>query len=391
MSIAAPTGPTPRRRIGLVTTYPPTICGLATFGAALGDALVRAGNTVDIVRVRTPSDPATVRPVACELVNGDRSSMRAAIATLSSCDAVIVAHEYGIYGGTDGDEVLTLLDGLAAPTIVIAHTVPSHPTEHQDEILRSVGRMADRVVVMARTARDQLVLQYGFDPATTSIIPHGARVPDRFVDARRSGDGRRPVELLTWGLLGPGKGVEHMIDAMALLGDDLASVHYTVAGVTHPKVLARHGDRYRASLMERARSLGLGDHVTFDDSYRDVPTLTEFVASATAVVLPYDSVDQVTSGVLVDAIAAGTPVIATGFPHALELLSTGAGQIVEHRSPAALAAAVRRLARDRTHVAAMTDEARRLAPSLGWDAVACRYATLADATPTRSSAAAVSA
>jgi glycosyltransferase involved in cell wall biosynthesis len=153
---------------------------------------------------------------------------------------------------------------------------------------------------------------------------------------------------------------------------------YTIAGVTHPKVFAAHGDVYRHSLIRRSWAQSVASSVTFDDTYRTLPELTRFVASATAVVLPYDSRDQVTSGVLVDAIAAGRPVIATAFPHAVELLATGAGIVVPHNDPVALAAAIRTTLLDDDALASMTSEARRIAPSLSWASVAASYVSLAD-------------
>ena len=96
-------------------------------------------------------------------------------------------------------------------------------------------------------------------------------------------------------------------------------------------------------LVARSWSQGVAPSVSFDATYRDVPSLTRLVQDATVVVLPYDSQDQVTSGVLVDALAAGRPVVATAFPHAVELLSSGAGVVVPHRDATALGAALRHI------------------------------------------------
>jgi glycosyltransferase involved in cell wall biosynthesis len=365
------------QRIGLLSTYPPKICGLATFAAALERELVSAGHRVDVVRVDDGDDDfANGEPVAATLVNGNPASIISAAAVLSRCDVVLIQHEYGIYGGADGEEVIDLIQALEVPAIVVFHTVPLNPTPHQKSLLVAITDLAARVVVMTQAARDRLTLSYPIDRSKVVIISHGAMAPTR--EQRREIDRidhARP-QLLTWGLLGPGKGIEHVIDALALLGDLRPRPRYTVAGVTHPKVLARHGDKYRHSLMQRATDAGVGDLVTFDDTYRDVAQLTRFVASASAVVLPYDSRDQVTSGVLVDAIAAGRPVIATAFPHAVELLRSGAGIVVPHANPVALAAAIRSIVSEKYVLAAMAFEARRLAPSLSWSAVAAKYARL---------------
>jgi glycosyltransferase involved in cell wall biosynthesis len=169
-----------------------------------------------------------------------------------------------------------------------------------------------------------------------------------------------------------------VLDALALLGDIRPVPRYTVAGVTHPKVLAQFGDRYRRELILRCRRSGLADTVDFDSTYRDVASLTRFVASSSIVVLPYDSTDQVTSGVLVDALAAGRPVIATAFPHAVEMLATGAGIVVPHHDPEALAGAIRSVLERPDLRHAMSAEARRIAPSLSWTSVAAAYVEQVD-------------
>ena len=367
-----------RRHVGLLSTYPPKLCGLATFAAALEAALVKAGHRVDMVRIDDGDFIAgQARPVAGVLRNGVPASLRAAVEILSQGDVAIVQHEYGIFGGADGDEVLEILGALTVPSIVVLHTVPSQPTVRQRSVLAAIGLLGDRLVVMSEAAGKRLVDTYPIDPAKVVTIPHGASpVGDRVEVIGRSA--ATAPQLLTWGLLGPGKGIEHAIDAVALLGDVRPRVRYTVAGVTHPKVLARDGDRYRRSLQQRARAMGVGGTVRFDDTYRGLAELTRFVASATVVVLPYDSRDQATSGVLVDARAAGRPVIATAFPHAVDLLASGAGLVVPHGDPAALATAIRATVTDGDLLESMSAAARRLAPTLSWTAVAGQYAALAD-------------
>ncbi len=364
------------QHIGMLSTYPPKICGLATFAAALERELVSAGHYVDIVRIDDGDGTSSGgRPVAATLINGVPASIRVAAAVLSRCDVAIVQHEYGIYGGADGEEVIYLLRQLTVPTIVVIHTVPLRPTANQLSILASIADLADRVVVMTEAARDRLISSYPVDATKVVTIAHGASAPTREQRWEIDRVSNERPQLLTWGLLGPGKGIEHVIDALAML-DLRLRPRYTVAGVTHPKVFARDGEKYRHSLIQRAQEAGVGDLVIFDDTYRDVVQLTPFVASASAVVLPYNSRDQVTSGVLVDAIAAGRPVIATAFPHASELLKSGAGIVVPHADPVALAVAIRTIVSDKNVLAAMAAEARRLAPSFSWSSIAARYARL---------------
>ncbi len=184
--------------------------------------------------------------------------------------------------------------------------------------------------------------------------------------------------MLTWGLIGPGKGIERVIKAMQALHDLPTRPHYLVAGQTHPKVLATQGESYRRERMEEAERYGVSSSVVFDADYRDVASLTALIQSSKVVVLPYDSRDQVTSGVLVDAIAAGRPVVATAFPHAVELLSSGAGLVVDHDDPDAMALALRRILTRPELAASMAAEASRIAPSLAWSTIAGEYLRLAD-------------
>jgi len=365
-----------RYRVGIVSTYPPQVCGLATFAAALGGSLAATGHTVEIVRLLdgTPDALPARLPVIGDIVHGDVRSLHRAARRLSLCDTVIVQHEFGIYGGDDGCEVLDLVDAIAAPVLTVLHTVPTNPTPNQHRIIAALCERSAAVVVMSAAAHQRLLDQYPVDAARLAVIPHGAvttSITSRS-DHERARTHAAP-QLLTWGLIGPGKGIEHVIDAMGLLHHVCPMPHYTVAGVTHPKVLAGSGDGYRQSLVQRAARNGLADHVHFDASYRDVATLTRFIASAAVVVLPYDSREQVTSGVLVDSLAAGRPVIATAFPHAVELLSGGAGLVVPHDDQAALADAIRLVASEPDRLVAMSAAARRVAPTLSWSAVALSY------------------
>jgi len=356
---------------GILSTYPPTPCGLATFTAALANGLTANGADVSVVRI-SDGPPSTTTPVIGELVNGSPASVAACAELLNRSDVAVIQHEYGIYGGVDGDEVVDIIEGLRVPSIVIAHTILKDPTSHQRSVLEAVAALADQVVVMSEAAAQRLCRDFDVDRRKVKTVPHGATIPTNTTVMR----GGRPT-LLTWGLLGPGKGIERVIEAMGSLNELPGRPRYLVAGRTHPKVLAADGEAYRDARTEQARRSGVADSVCFDAGYRSVSTLTALVQSAAVVVLPYDSTDQVTSGVLVDAIASGRPVVATAFPHAVELLNSGAGIVVGHDDPDALASALRRILTQPRLAGAMAAEARRLAPEMAWPVVAGAYLKLA--------------
>ena len=370
-------GPDGRARsLGILSSYPPTACGLATFSAALATGLAAHHTEVGVVRV-VDGDGQMFSPrdrVIGELVNGSRPSLSAASESLNVCDVAVVQHEYGLYGGADGDDVLEILGGLDVPSIVVAHTILAEPTPHQRSVLNDVAALADRVVVMTEAARVRLCNGFDVDASKVTTIAHGAAIPAGRAVPERGG---RPL-ILTWGLIGPGKGIERAIEAMRTLHDLPTRPRYLVAGRTHPKVLASQGDSYRRDRIAQAERHGISSSVFFDADYRDVASLTALIQSSNVVVLPYDSKDQVTSGVLVDAIAAGRPVVATAFPHAVELLSSGAGLLVDHDDPDAMARALRMVLTRPELAANMAAEASRLAPSLGWSVVAGEYLRVAN-------------
>lgn len=359
-------------RVGILTTYPPTPCGLATYSAALAAAMSDDGADVNVVRVADGQVSSNGRVIG-ELVGDSPASIAAASELLNEGHIAIIQLHEGVYGGRDGVDIVEVMSGLRVPSIVVFHTLAKEPTPHQRSVLEAVVGLADQLVVMSECARERLLATSSVDPRKVSLIPHGATVAPRNAPSARFG---RPT-LLTWGLLGPGKGIERVIDAMASLKDLPGRPRYLIAGRTHPKVLAADGDAYREGLVAQAKRLNLGDSVVFDPGYRSVASLSALIQSAAAIVLPNDSKDQVTSGVLVDAIAGGRPVIATAFPHAVELLNFGMGMVIDHDDPDALLSALHRILTQPRLAGDMAAEARRLAPTMAWPVVGKAYLALA--------------
>lgn len=365
---------------GFLSTYPPTRCGLATFTEALAGALTtRGAREPTIVRVleareMTPGPVAIGRlPVSTALIAGNRMTMRGAVRALNQCDVAIIQHEYGIYGGSDGDEIIPLLRSLSTPMIVVLHTVLLAPTRHQRVVLETVCRLAETVVVMTESARDILRTSYSTRDSKVRVIPHGVPVQSAPAAPKTTGSKR----VLTWGLISAGKGLEWGIRAIAQLRDLTPPVEYVIAGQTHPKVLAREGEKYREALKDLIVDLGLEGVVTLDDRYLDAAQLADLVASADVVLLPYESRDQAASGVLIEAVAAGIPVVATGFPHAVELLGRGAGLIAEYESPTSIATAIRTIVSAEETARRMRDAALRDTHDSSWPAVAEQYRAIA--------------
>jgi len=370
---------------GVLSTYPPTQCGLATFSAALLRHLNRPGarRIAGVVRMASAEPLRPLPPeVVADLRTSDPGAAAAAATVLNRYDVAIVQHEYGIYGGPEGEQVLDVLARVRVPVIGVLHTVLGAPSERRREVLKRVCERCDTVVVLSQTAASRLPEIYGVAPDRIAVVPHGAETameddPGLLPAAgHHDGTRSRPL-LLTWGLIGPGKGIEWAIDALAEVDDLPAAPRYVVAGQTHPNVLRTQGEAYREALRARAAAAGVGPLVEFDARFRGRHDLAALVASADIVILPYESGEQVASGVLIEAVAARRPIIATSFPHAAELLADGAGLLVPRRDPHAIAQAIRRILTEPGLADALSRRAGQLAPAMDWEAVADRYRVLA--------------
>src|SRR5260370_4677246 len=268
-------------RFGFVSTFPPTQCGLATFTAALRGAL--SNSTTDegwVVRLVDAPAPRPGDEVVAQLISTDSRCLHRAAAQLNLCDVAVVQHEYGVCGGADGSEILHLLDQVWVPCVVVLHTVLTDPTPHQRQVLESVIAKADAVVAMTMTARERLAAGYAVDMTKVCIIAHGAPALETTMAEPTFRTGEFTV--LTWGLLGPGKGIEWGIEAMAMLRDLVPMPRYLLAGQPHPEVLLHEGEAYRDRLCEQVQRAELESWITFDGYYRTTSALASLVRSAAA-------------------------------------------------------------------------------------------------------------
>ena len=241
---------------------------------------------------------------------------------------VSLQHEYGIFGGDDGAYILDFLGALRVPAAVTLHTVLDTPSPTQRAIVQKMAKAAV-LVVMSQVAADLLARRYELQGARVEIIPHG--IPDMSprdqegLKARFGVAGQRM--LLTFGLLGPNKGVETVIRALPALVAAHPDLVYFVVGATHPAVLRQNGEAYRTSLERLAEQLGVREHVVFRDQYVTTEELCSYLQAADVFVSPYLNEAQVTSGALSYAMGAGSAVVSTPYWHAKELLADGRGRL----------------------------------------------------------------
>src|SRR3954451_345288 len=367
-------------RTAIVSTFPPRACGIGTFAADLRTTLTGtdAVKVADLVAiVHEPSSPQRrgVLATIAQAVRGDYVRTARMLGRLD-VDVVLLQHEFGIFGGRDGEYVLSFAQELTQPLVVTLHTVLSEPTPHQAEVLAELCGEAELVIVMTETAL-RLLVDSGTCPAEkVRVVPHGApaRLIARAASARehrsRGADVDGGMRLSTFGLISSGKGIETVIEALPALVERHPDLVYTIAGRTHPDVERREGERYRLSLEQRAFELGLGTHVVFDDRFLSIDELSVLLGQTDVFLTPYASREQIASGALTFALAAGCAVVSTPYWYAQDMLASGAGQIVPFDDPAAVAAAVCSYLDHPAELAAAQAEAKRVGATLAWPAVA---------------------
>ena len=368
----------PLNRFAVLGNHLPRHCGIATFTTHIADALATALPNADglVVAVNDAGHsyqyPSRVR---FEIAEGDLASYRRAadFLNVNRVDVLSVQHEYGIFGGQSGAHVLALLAALRMPVVTTLHTILSNPNASQRAVLDELIRLSERLIVMSRTGADLLMRVHGVDPAQIDLIPHG--IPDVPVSpnskARLGVDGK--TVLLTFGLLSPDKGIEHVIDALPAILAVHPDIVYTVLGATHPHIIEREGEAYRLMLEARAHALGVGASVHFHNRFVTQAELVEFLSAADIYITPYLNPEQITSGTLAYAVGAGKAVISTPYIYARELLDEGRGRLVPWRDAGAIAHEVISIVSDDEAAGEMRMRAAAHGLSMTWPAVAAQY------------------
>ena len=379
-------------RTAIVSTYPPRACGIGAFAADVRAALLgvdgvdRVEKVVVVNEPSRPQRPGLVATIA-QAVRGDYVRAARILGRLD-VDVVLLQHEYGIFGGADGDYVVSLAEELSQPLVVTLHTVLSEPTAHQADVLARLCTQAERVIVMTETARRLLVESGACPDEKVRVVPHGAppvlaqRAAEHALHPAAGPYGAAGERFLlsTFGLISEGKGLETVIAAMPAIVERHPEALYVIAGRTHPDVARREGERYRLTLEEAVLDLGLEDHVEFDDRYLTVGEIADLLAATDVFVTPYRGREQISSGALTFGIAAGCGVVSTPYWYAQDMLASGAGELVPFADPAALADAVCRYIDEPERLATARTEARRIGALLEWPAVAeATAAVLAEA------------
>lgn len=365
-------------KIAVIGSYLPRCCGIATFTRDVSEAITNElcgeNRLINIAMNDREEGYDYPSEVKLTILEGDREEYIKVAHHLNENKyrAVIIEHEYGIYGGTDGKYIIDLIKRLEMPVITNLHTVLENPSFGQKKVMNSLAKYSEKLLVMSRKAFDILTEIYEIPQEMIAFIPHG--IPDTIYEEQGIYNDIINLEgkeiILTFGLLSPGKGLEVMIKAMPSIIKENPNAVYLILGKTHPHVLEKTGDVYREKLKELIKSLNLEKNVIFHNKFVDLDILIKYIKTSTVYSIPYLNKEQITSGTLAYAIGSGAAVVSTPFWHAEELLADGRGIMVPFKNSKSLAQEINILLGDSEKRQKIRRKAYDYSRSMIWSEVA---------------------
>lgn len=370
-------------RVAYLSTYPPRECGIATFCEDL----------IAATHGENPDTPPAViamesgaryhrysRPVVHVVDDSRPADYEAAADFINDSPAEVVSlqHEFGIYGGAEGQGLLRFLARIKKPVVTTLHTVLPNPSPEVHAMTRALGESSARLVVMNPLANQILRRDYGLAPRKLSFHHHGAPAPlpsgRREVKARLGLAGRKVM--CTFGLVGPGKGLEYAIAALPSVVKRHPDLLYLIVGETHPGACRDGVDTYRETLTRLIHDLGVEDSVQFVNHYLTKDEIVNYLAASDLYITPYLNPHQICSGTLAYALAAGRAIISTPYLHARFLLARERGLLVNFADSDSIAAAMLRVLDSPALQFTLEARARAYGQRLLWPEVGARYRNL---------------
>ena len=369
-----------------IGTYPPRECGIATFTQDLlrsSRQFLGAHITCKVAALSlSPLDHYIYPPeVAWEINQNNKKEYLAFARELnhhSRVSGVILQHEYGIYGGDYGENILSFIEHCDKPILTTFHTVLPQPSPKMKAVTERIIRHSSVIVVLTQSSRNILETLYPISIGKVYVIPHGVHyVSFTSADAAQKKLKLAPHYVVsTFGLLSRGKGIEYVLQSLPPVIKKYSSLLYLIIGATHPAVKRQEGELYRTELAKLTSKLGLKKHVKFYDRYLQLSDLLEFLKATDIYISTSINPNQAVSGTLSYALGAGRAVVSTEFAQAKEIITSDVGRLVPIKDSGALTGALLDLLSDEDRLKTMHQAAYALTRPMLWSQVATDYSQL---------------
>ncbi|MCD4823437.1 MAG: glycosyltransferase [Phycisphaerae bacterium] len=343
-----------KRPIVMISSYPPRLCGIATFCEEAREFIQKANPDREVLVIsHTDGEGEGVIPI---IDISQRLWWRPVADKIHELQpyCVHVEHEYGLYnyvderGQSDGNEgLLNLLEAISdVPTIMEPHTVHGRLTDYEADFIFKMCARID--VVLFKCHYQKWRLDWNFagrdwpTPQNIMVIPHGARADRRYSWAQvvelRKDLGLDKVEHLSNHLVGLIGWIQSnkRWDILTCMWEEIAEEvkdrtgkdwDLLAAGTWRDPNHKADYDRYRSDveLLERKKLAHYYEFVPRGEVYYKMMAVCDFI------VLP--STDETQSGTLARIIALNKPYVTTAPMEGLtaQTLESGGGLLFTNR------------------------------------------------------------
>ncbi len=368
-----------RLNLAILSTYPPTECGIATYTKAIAQVCedYYLKNKIRIIALDSDNNKYS-RNVICQIKKDDAKSYVEAAKKINKSDIEVVSlqHEYGMFGGKDGKYILNFLENIKKPVVTTMHSVLESHSEHRLELTKRIIDLSQALLVMTNASKRILTNYFDVKHKKIYVVPHGGpniRPQAKNITKQQFGFKNKTV-LSTFGLINPGKGIEYAIKAInALPKIYKEQIVYLVLGVTHPQVKLRDKEAYRDSLVALVKKYKLENTIKFVNKYLTYPELVNYLKASDIYLAPQLDLLQAVSGTLAYAICCDNAIISTPTPYAQEILANGRGIIVEAKNYTEIADAIKSLVNNNDKMEKIKFAAYRYARNMIFPRVSLEY------------------
>jgi glycosyltransferase involved in cell wall biosynthesis len=378
--------PDSKSSIVFLSTYPPRECGIATFtqdlvvncAKILGERIQCKVAAFNVTPLDTYKYPEIVEWEVNQNSKEEYIKLAKKVNTSPKIKGVILQHEYGIFGGVEGDKILHFMQNCNKPILTTLHTILPFPNEKMKEVTSNIIKLSRIIIVLTNQSKKIVEEVYPEAVGKVTVIPHGIHqiefaTPEKYKEKLEL---EKRLVISTFGLLSRGKGIEYMIKALPPVIKKYPSLLYLVLGETHPVVRRNEGEEYRIRLIRLVNRLGLQKHVKFYDQYMSLPNLFTFLKATDIYIATSINPNQAVSGTLSYALGSGRAVISTQFAQAKEIVTPDIGRLVPIKKTAAYTAALLDLLSDKNRLLKMHKGAYERTRYMLWSNVAQEYLTL---------------